>query len=576
MISKIYGPISNIFSLLSSGQKRGAIKCVAVMISLAFMEIVAASLVVAMAAQITTPSEEGMPLTLLAVICLLVFVIKGGVTLLDGYVQSTWIQTIILDFQKRLATRYTKMDYAHQVTLNSGRSLSVLYSDADIYMRIGLVSVGILFSETAVFIVLMGFLLYLQPMITIILLAMFLILGALFVLYLLPIFKKWGKTVQETAQAGYQKALQLLQSYKDILIFGKTAHFIGLYMEQSKLRAEVTVKASVAQVIPRVSLEITFIAFFAGLVITFLWSGQEIAALTTLLSAYLYAGFRLLPSLNRMIIQFNNIKMSEASITRVVTELNSPYNKGVYLPAPRLKFNKNIEMKDVSFSYPGHDKNVLSNIDLIVKKGEFIGIVGETGSGKSTLLHLLLGLLLPKEGAVLIDEKYPANSHKWHSKIGYAAQNFHLIDGSIADNIAFGVPERKRDVKRINKVVKDAQIDRFVKALPNGIDTEIGEKGALVSGGERQRIALARALYQQPDVLMLDEATSALDLSTEKSIMDSVIKLKKKDLTIIAVTHRLDTLKAADRIIVIENGRIKEDIKNSKKASVKKNKGKSK
>ena len=246
------------------------------------------------------------------------------------------------------------------------------------------------------------------------------------------------------------------------------------------------------------------------------------------------------------------------------------------LPTVSKKFNKNIEMKDVSFSYPGHDKNVLSNIDLIVKKGEFIGIVGETGSGKSTLLHLLLGLLLPKEGAVLIDEKYPANSHKWHSKIGYAAQNFHLIDGSIADNIAFGVPERKRDVKRINKVVKDAQIDRFVKALPNGIDTEIGEKGALVSGGERQRIALARALYQQPDVLMLDEATSALDLSTEKSIMDSVIKLKKKDLTIIAVTHRLDTLKAADRIIVIENGRIKEDIKNSKKASVKKNKGKSK
>ena len=143
----------------------------------------------------------------------------------------------------------------------------------------------------------------------------------------------------------------------------------------------------------------------------------------------------------------------------------------------------------------------------------------------------------------------------------------HLIDGSIADNIAFGVSVEDRDIERVKAVIKDAQLDRFVDSLPGGLETTIGEKGVLISGGERQRIALARALYPKPEILMLDEATSALDLDTEKSIMDAVITLKDKDMTIIAVTHRLDTLKKADRVITIEKGQITKDKKGKKDAA---------
>ena len=535
---------------------------------LALMEILAASLIVAMATQITAFDKETNTLPFLAVACLIVFVVKGGVTLLDSYVQNSWIQSLILNFKKRLVTRYTEMDYAYQITLNSGRSLSVLYNDADIYMRIGLTSAGIMLSEISVFLILIAYLLYLQPAITAVLLIMFLIMGGLFILYLVPTFRKWGKTVQETAQAGYQKALQILQSYKDILIFGKTNYFISLYMEQSILRAQVTVKSAVAQVLPRACIEVIFVTFFAGLVMVFLWLDYDVTALTTVLSAYLYAGFRLLPGLNRMIIQLNNVKMSEASIERIVLELKSPYHKSVYLPAPKLTFKQAINVTDVSFSYPKKDVHVLHHIDLEIKKGEFIGIVGETGSGKSTLLHLLLGLLLPNEGTVLIDGKYPANSPEWHSKIGYAAQNFHLIEGSVVDNVAFGVPIDERDMELVYKVIKNAELGRFIEKLPDGLDTQIGEKGAMVSGGERQRIALARALYQQPEILMLDEATSALDLETEKSIMNTIEHLRKEDLTIIAVTHRLDTLKAADRVIVVENGSIAKEIHEKKRVVV--------
>ncbi len=567
MLSKICSPVLSLFSMLTSEQKKGGIVCVAVMMVVAFSEIIAASLIVAIASQITSPDADPQLLVWLSVGCLVVFVLKGIISLTDSYVQNRWIQTLILDFKERLITRYTQMDYAHQVTMNSSKSLSVLYNDADVYMRIGLTSVGILLSETTVFFVLMCFLMYLQPVITIVLLGMFSILGLIFIKHLMPVFKGWGKTVQETVQAGYEAALLVLQSYKDILIFGKTDHFVTKYMDQSVLRAHVAVKAAVSQVIPRVSLEIVFIIFFVGLVLTFLWMGNEISSLATVLSAYLYAGFRLLPSLNRMIIQINNVKMSEASIERIINEMQSPHHKSVYASESQMTFNHKINVRNVSFSYPDKDKMVLDSVNLEINKGEFIGIVGETGSGKSTLLHLILGLLIPSNGDVLIDGKYVANSREWHSKIGYAAQDFHLVDGSIIDNIAFGVPPKKRNIERVNEVVKDAQLDRFISNLDNDLDTTIGEKGVLISGGERQRIALARALYPKPEILMLDEATSALDLETEKSIMDAVINLKDKDMTIIAVTHRLDTLKKADRTIVIEKGQITQDKKASKSAA---------
>lgn len=567
MLSKICKPVFSLFLMLTPKQKKGGIICVIVMMILAFSEIIAASLIVAIATQITSPDGNPAFLAWLAIGCLVVFILKGIIALTDSYVQNRWIQTLILDFKKRLITRYTQMDYAHQVTMNSSRSLSVLYNDADVYMRMGLTSVGVLLSETTVFFVLMCFLMYLQPVITIILLGMFSLFGLVFVKRLMPVFKVWGKIVQETVQAGYEAALLILQSYKDILIFGKTDYFVKRYMDQSVLRAQVAVKAAVSQVIPRVSLEIVFILFFVGLVLAFLWTGNEISNLATVLSAYLYAGFRLLPSLNRMIIQINSIKMSEASIERIVSEMQSPYHKGVYVSEPQLTFDHKIGIQNVSFSYPNKEKTVLDQINLEISKGEFIGIIGETGSGKSTLLHLILGLLLPSNGDILIDGKYIASSCEWHSKIGYAAQDFHLIDGSIADNIAFGVSVEDRDIERVKAVIKDAQLDRFVDSLPGGLETTIGEKGVLISGGERQRIALARALYPKPEILMLDEATSALDLDTEKSIMDAVITLKDKDMTIIAVTHRLDTLKKADRVITIEKGQITKDKKGKKDAA---------
>lgn len=564
MISEIFYNIKALFSLASPEQKKGAIICLAIIFTLSLVEMLAAGLIVAMASHITgVESADG--LIALSFICVFVFAAKGGIALLDSYVQNKWVQDLILDFKQRLIERYTRMDYAYYTTMKSGRSISILYNDADIYMRMGLTAMGILLSESCVFIILMAFLLYLQPTITAVLLAMFVGLGIVFIRYLSPIFKKWGRAVQDTAEKGYEEAIRILQSYQDILIFGRAAYFIDRYMKQSLERARVTIKSSVAQILPRTGIELIFVTFFAGIVLYFSASQQDLSELTTILSAYLYAGFRMLPGLNRVLIQINTIKLSEPSIARVIDELNAPSHESIYENAPGLTFNDRIEIKNISYEYPGTSRRGgLQDVNLIIHKGEFVGIVGETGSGKSTLLHILLGLIKPQQGRVLIDGQFPPHSRQWHQKIGFVSQNFQLLDGAIADNIAFGLPPEMRDTSRIEEVIHETCLESFIQNLPEGVNTRIGERGVLISGGERQRIALARALYNNPDIIMLDEATSALDLETEASIMQTISSLRDKSLTIIAVTHRPDTLKNADRILMIEQGRVVKDIQNKK------------
>lgn len=566
MLPHIYKSFQGVFAHLQPAQKKGALICLSIMLTLAFMEIIAAALVVSIANKLTA-NDEKTDLVFLSVLCVIVFLVKSTVALTDSYMQSRWIQNVVVDFKQRVIERYTRMDYTQQIRLNSGYALALLNNDIDIWLRIGLQSFGIMLSEAGVFIVITAFLLYLQPTTTLALIGIFGVLGFLFLRVLSPRFRRWGKVNHQTAEAGAHQALQILQSYKDMLIFGKTDYFAELFQKQSIARAQVAVKSAMAGVIPRIGIESLFILFFAGVVITFSASGKDTAELTAILGAYLYAGFRLLPGLNRVLVQLNNVRISEASLEKISIELSSPVKENIYISVPDLRFEKSINIVNVSYRYPGTDRDVLENISLDIRKGEFIGIVGETGSGKSTLFHLALGLMLPTSGSILIDGQYPACSREWHSKIGYAAQNFHLIDGSIADNIAFGLSANERIAERLQECIKEAKLENFIARLPEGINTSIGEKGVLISGGERQRIALARALYRQPDILMIDEATSALDLETESAIMQTVARLKDKGLTIIAVTHRMETLRSADRVVLIENGQIKEQKERLKNAS---------
>jgi ABC-type bacteriocin/lantibiotic exporter with double-glycine peptidase domain len=221
-----------------------------------------------------------------------------------------------------------------------------------------------------------------------------------------------------------------------------------------------------------------------------------------------------------------------------------------------LKFQREINLTDLSFSYPTRKEFSVSKLFMTIKKGDFIGIIGETGSGKSTLINLLIGLLKPSEGKVDVDElNINSNLLEWHKKIGYVPQSVYLTDDTIRKNIAFGLQEDNIDDNLIKQAVEKASLNNFLNELSSGLETIVGEKGIRLSGGQQQRIGIARALYRDPEILILDEATSSLDQATEKQIMESIHYLKRKK-TLIIATHRIFTLKNCDKIFFIDKGKI--------------------
>ncbi|EHW7127209.1 ABC-type lipopolysaccharide transporter PglK, partial [Campylobacter jejuni] len=222
----------------------------------------------------------------------------------------------------------------------------------------------------------------------------------------------------------------------------------------------------------------------------------------------------------------------------------------------KLSFNQELKIYNLSFGYEGK-KYLFKNLNLNIKKGEKIAFIGESGCGKSTLVDLIIGLLKPKEGQILIDkqELNANNTKNYRQKIGYIPQNIYLFNDSIAKNITFGDAV---DEEKLNRVIKQANLEHFIKNLSQGVQTKVGDGGSNLSGGQKQRIAIARALYLEPEILVLDEATSALDTQSEAKIMDEIYKISK-DKTMIIIAHRLSTITQCDKVYRLEHGKLKEE-----------------
>ena len=260
-----------------------------------------------------------------------------------------------------------------------------------------------------------------------------------------------------------------------------------------------------------------------------------------------------------------SLKGSKTVLIKIVDllDVKIPISNVIKVKKPFV-FKNNIKFKNVSFKYKSNLKETISNLNLEIIKGERLGIVGKTGSGKSTLIDLLMGLLLPSSGSLYIDDIEIKNKYfsslltSWRLSIAHVPQNIFLLNATIAENIAIGVPINKIDFNRLKNAAEQACISKFIESTKKGYYSMTGERGVMLSGGQLQRIALARAFYKKANVLIFDEATSALDINTEKKIINS-IKEVSKDITMIFVAHRHSTLKYCDRIIEIDNGNIKKE-----------------
>ncbi|MDP1880717.1 MAG: ABC transporter ATP-binding protein, partial [Parachlamydiaceae bacterium] len=299
---------------------------------------------------------------------------------------------------------------------------------------------------------------------------------------------------------------------------------------------------------------ILFIMFFA------IFRGHEINTILISVSFFGLAAIRLMPSINKINSSVNLIKFYIPGLEEVFSDLKMSESYTKTIPFQKIEseliFNKELELRQIYFSYDGTDKTVLENISLKISKNSTVGFVGKSGAGKTTTVDIILGLLNPNSGKVLVDGfDIHENIRSWQSKVGYIPQQIYLMDETITANIAFGIPENEVNLSKIQIALSLAQLDEFVSQLPNGLNTIIGESGVRVSGGQRQRIGIARALYNEPELLIMDEATAALDNETEKAFMEAIESLSGKR-TIIIIAHRLTTVANVDKIFFFSQGKL--------------------
>ena len=316
---------------------------------------------------------------------------------------------------------------------------------------------------------------------------------------------------------------------------------------------------------PRLFLEIT--ALFSVVIgAVMLYSiGNNAESIVPLISLFAVTTVRLIPALNVITASLATLRYKKPSFDLIISEIKEMKqninikNKNGFVNEKKInefKFNNEIDIKNVSFSYFDTTKTVVKHLNLKIKKGSSVGIIGRSGAGKSTLVDLILGLLDPKNGEIYIDNcKLDGVRSNWQSKIGYIPQDIYLLDDTIKNNISFGIKNEEIDNSLIEKVTKIAQLENFINLLPDKLETVVGNRGVRISGGEKQRIGIARALYNNPKILIFDEATSSLDIDNENKILGEIYQ-GISDKTLIIISHRNNTVKYCDSIYVMEEGEI--------------------
>ena len=492
---------------------------------------------------------------------LIIFLIKNIGLVFNLWQQTKFLRDLQYEFINRLFKYYLKKDYIFFLHNNSGylyRNLTDIIGNFIGFVK----GYMVLLSEITVFIGIAFILFYVDFLITTIILVS--VGASSFLIYISTIRKihLFGQQRNIFSAELNKHLLQGMASAKDVKILDREDDLIHQVDRNSSKITKFQQFIQFITGLPRFSFEFLMVCTFIVIVLVMIGAKRDTVDIIQYLGIFAVASFRIVPGASRILTSYQNIKYIEPSIEILIKEFdlkgNSYLKKDYHSKNSNvpLKFQKEINLTNLSFSYPTRKEFSLSKLSITIKKGDFVGIIGETGSGKSTLINLLIGLLKPSEGKVEVDElNINSNLSAWYKKIGYVPQSVYLIDDTIRKNIAFGLREDDIDDNLIKQAVEKASLNEFLNELSNGLETVVGEKGIRLSGGQQQRIGIARALYRNPEILILDEATSSLDQLTEKKIMESIQFLRRQKTMIIA-THRLLTVKNCDKIFFVDKGKI--------------------
>ena len=487
------------------------------------------------------------------------FIIKNFVVLASSWYQNKFTLSVGDRLATDLFSNYLHAPYAFHLEQRSPELLRNVQR-GDAVMHSGAKPLLSLAADTLLSIGLLSLLVVQQPLLVVFVLLALGVLGYVYLAIMKPFANRWGRLRHENATTLIKLTQEGVGGIQEVKIFGAASFLAKRFDSTRRHDSRIAQIAELVALLPRSFLESLSVGVLALFVVIQVQSGRNVADLIPTLGLFALVGFRLLPLAIGVVNRLQTLQTSRAIIESVASGLLLTHDD-----PSSVDFTKSLEgtiafrvlqFSDVWFSYPGIDAPVLSGASAVIRQGDFVGIVGESGAGKSTFIDLSTGLSSPQRGDIWVNDIQLKDIHRqWLAMIGYVPQSVFLSDDSLAANVAFGHPEDEIDVDLVFSCLRLAGLTELVSDLPDGISERLGERGARLSGGQIQRVGIARALYRRPQVLILDEATSALDRETEKEIL-GVLKDLNKSITMILVTHRESALESCNRTLRIENGKV--------------------
>lgn len=485
------------------------------------------------------------------------FIFKNFHLFLMNCIQARVFKSLRISLANKMFNLYINVPYKFHLNKNPTELLKIINFDTSRASSLVL-SLITLFREILVLLTIFTLLFYVDYKVSLLVFSVLFTFASIFYFLTKKKLSLGGEKIQFFLGKVMKTITEGFGAIKEIKILNKEIFIETLFKKNFEKMESYNAVNYVISSSPRLFLEITSIFIFIIIILIFIYTQKSLTLLLPVLSLLGISTIRLLPVFNSISMNLSQIKALMPSLDLVNNELDyfkliskDSSNKDL---EEELSFNKSINFNKVFFQYPGSDKLTISDLNLKIKSGSKIGIIGKSGSGKSTFVDLLLGLLEPKTGEILVDNKnISKNLYQWRNLIGYVPQDIYLLDDTIKNNIALGVSENDLNYNLLEQAIKLSELSDLIKDLPLGIDTEVGNRGVRLSGGQKQRLGIARALYKNPAVLILDESTNSLDFENERKIINNIMLLDGRK-TIIIISHRHEIIKNLDNIFIFDKG----------------------
>lgn len=493
------------------------------------------------------------------IILLVIFFIKNFYLIFLNYYNANFLFKVNVNFSNFLYKTYLNKDYSFHLKRNTAVLINSVTNEIGMLTNKFMHGISIVVLELIFLVGIVSFFIFIEPMSTIYLVLTLALIAFLYFILLNKKLLSWGKNRMQESGLKLKNVSQGLNGIKEIKIYSREKTFLEKFYIHAFNEANIGKKMNILFQLPRIGLELLIITFFCFFMV---FKINDISNLTTYFPQLVLIGaaaFRIMPSINKITTKFQLIKYSYPVVNKILSLLKDDEPKISFAEKKNpteITFNNNLKINNLFFNYESKNKKIFEDADMLINKGDCVGFVGESGVGKSTLVDLICGLLKPTSGKILSDDKnLHENIKSWQKLIGYVPQSVYLIDDTIKENIIFGADKDKFNEKKLSEAIKSAQLSGLISSHEKGLETEVGERGVRLSGGQIQRIGIARALYHNPKILIFDESTSFLDEENEKNILTDIVKLKKEK-TLILISHKLSTLRICDKVFEFKNNKI--------------------